>query len=47
MKMPTCCETEMNSVYETTKFMEAHCGVCGDVVYVKKEAAQKPQLIDD
>ena len=47
MKMPTCCDSEMRSEYETTKFMEAHCGVCGDVVFVKKESIQKPQLIDD
>jgi transcription elongation factor Elf1 len=47
MKMPRCCEKEMSSVYETSKFMEAHCGICGDVVYVKKEAVQKPELLDD
>jgi hypothetical protein len=47
MKMPTCCGREMVPVYDTSKFVEAHCGLCGDVVYVKKESAQKPELLDD
>lgn len=47
MKMPTCCNREMSSVFETAKFMEAQCRVCGDVVYVKKEDVQRPQMLDD
>lgn len=32
---------------ETPKFWEAHCDLCGDVVYVKKDRVEKPQLLDD
>ncbi len=46
-KIPKCCGSEMRPVMETTKFLEVHCGVCGDIVYIKKEAAKKPQMLDD
>ncbi len=32
---------------ETVKFFEAHCDLCGDVVYVKKDKAARPQMLDD
>ncbi len=32
---------------ETPKFLEASCGVCGDVVYIKKDKTEKPQMLDD
>jgi hypothetical protein len=37
----------MKPVMETGKFLEAHCEVCGDVVYVKKESIVRPQMLDD
>ena len=47
MELPRCCEREMRVTAETGKFVEAHCDLCGDVVYIKKTAVVKPQLLDD
>ena len=47
MKMPRCCEREMKVTVETSKFLETQCEVCGDVVYIKKDNALKPQMLDD
>lgn len=46
-KIPKCCGREMKPVMETTKFLEVDCEVCKDVVYIKKESANKPQMLDD
>ncbi len=46
-KIPRCCGREMIPVMETTKFLEVGCEICRDVVYVKKESAVKPQMLDD
>ncbi len=46
-KLPKCCNRDMRLGLETAKFFEAHCDLCGDVVYVKKESAAKPQMLDD
>lgn len=32
---------------EVGRFIEAKCGECGDVVYVKKYSVAKPVMIDD
>jgi len=32
---------------ETVKFLETQCDLCGDVVYLKKEKIERPQLLDD
>ena len=47
MSIPRCCEREMRVAMETVKFLETHCDLCGDVVYVKKDKLPKPQLLDD
>ena len=47
MSLPRCCEKEMKIVMETGKFLEAHCEVCSDVVYVKKSTGARPQMLDD
>ncbi|MBS3050996.1 MAG: hypothetical protein J4400_02520 [Candidatus Aenigmarchaeota archaeon] len=46
-QIPTCCGRDMQPNMETPKFVEMNCEVCGDVVYVKKERAEKPQMLDD
>lgn len=46
-KLPKCCGREMKLNIETVKFFEAQCGSCGDVVYLKKDRAEKPQMLDD
>lgn len=35
MRLPVCCGSEMTSVTELGRFVEAVCDSCGDVVYVK------------
>ncbi len=45
--IPVCCNRKMNIVIETTKFYEAHCDKCSDVVYVKKDDIEKPIILDD
>lgn len=47
MRLPTCCGKEMQLAMETFKFLEVHCNACGDVVYLKKERAERPQMLDD
>lgn len=47
LQVPTCCGREMQQNMETPKFVEMNCGVCGDVVYVKKDRAERPQMLDD
>lgn len=47
MPMPICCGKEMKITIETGKFIEAECKECGDVVYVKKDSFERPQMIDD
>ena len=46
-KMPKCCGREMKISIETPRFIELQCEKCGDIVYVKKDAAQKPVMLDD
>lgn len=42
-----CCGMEMKKRADTLLFEEYECSKCGDVVYVRKKAAAKPQMIDD
>ncbi|MFA4819485.1 MAG: hypothetical protein WC613_00835 [Candidatus Aenigmatarchaeota archaeon] len=46
-KLPKCCGREMKMNMETVKFLETQCDLCGDVVYLKKEKIERPQLLDD
>ena len=46
-KPPKCCGETMMVGMDTGKFLEVVCTHCGDVVYLKKDTAQKPQMIDD
>jgi hypothetical protein len=32
---------------DTKLYMEARCGKCGDVVYIKKDKSPKPVMLDD
>jgi len=45
--MPNCCGAEMSVNIELGRFIEAVCGRCGDVVYIKKRSLATPQMIDD
>ncbi len=45
--MPVCCGKNMKVKLETFKFLEVVCEKCGDIVYLKKGAEYKPQLLDD
>ena len=47
MSLPICCGKEMKISMEVGRFIEAKCDECGDVVYVKKYAIQKPIMLDD
>lgn len=47
MQAPKCCGREMRPNMETPKFLEMGCDICGDVVYVKKDRAERPQMLDD
>lgn len=47
MELPECCGSAMQSSMELGRFLEAKCARCGDVIYVKRYSAAKPQLIDD
>lgn len=47
MDVPKCCGEKMEKLIETSRFAEMECSVCGDVVFVKKDKTEKPQLIDD
>ena len=42
-----CCGKEMRITIETSRFIETECEQCGDVVYIKKGDAEKPQMLDD
>ena len=46
-ELPVCCGNKMSARLELGRFVEVHCSTCGDVVYVKKYAPQKPVLLDD
>ena len=46
-RIPGCCGREMNVQMDLGRFWEAHCDVCGDVVYLKKTETPKPHMIDD
>lgn len=47
LNTPKCCGREMKINIETTRFIELQCEKCGDVIYVKKDNAQKPVMLDD
>ncbi len=47
MPLPKCCGSHMRVNVETSKFVEVRCGICGDVVFVKKDDSSTPQLLDD
>lgn len=47
MERIRCCGKEMRLKAETLQFQEYYCEKCGDVVYVKKAVAARPQMIDD
>ena len=42
-----CCNKPMKKNLETSRFIEMQCQHCGDVIYVKKDIAQKPVMLDD
>lgn len=37
----------MKITVETARFYEVGCLECGDTVFIRKQEAEKPQLIDD
>jgi hypothetical protein len=45
--IPKCCGRTMRIELETATSYEAHCGDCGDVIYIKKEKSTKPTMLDD
>ena len=45
--LPTCCGSSMKVKIETSTYIEVECKKCGDIVYVKKDKATKPLMIDD
>lgn len=47
MKLPKCCGKDMYITVETTRFYEVQCNECGDTVFIRKEGALKPQMLDD
>jgi len=47
MDLPMCCGKSMKVRLETFKFLGVACDRCGDIVYLKKQANAKPQMIDD
>lgn len=47
MKIPECCGETMRIDADSGKFVEVICVHCGDRVYLKKSAMQRPQIIDD
>ena len=46
-KAPECCGQQMNVRTDMGRFLEVFCEVCKDSIYVKKQDAAKPQMIDD
>lgn len=47
MELPVCCGKQMSSNLELGRFVEVQCEKCGDIVYVKKYASQRPVMLDD
>ena len=47
MLVPKCCGSDMSINVETGKFLEVQCRMCGDVVFVKKNDTNRPQMLDD
>lgn len=47
MKLPSCCQQEMQVRLESPRFIEAICQKCKDTVFIKKRTDFRPQLIDD
>ena len=47
MPLPICCGKEMKISMEVGRFIETKCVNCGDIVYIKKYAQQKPVMLDD
>ena len=45
--VPKCCGKRMRVNLETTRFIEAWCDVCDDIVYIKKDEIKGPQMLDD
>ncbi len=37
----------MQATLETARFIEVWCDVCDDMVYIKKDDVNGPQLLDD
>ena len=46
-KFPQCCGHDMRIKTDLGKFLEVCCDVCSDVIYVRKQDASKPQMLDD
>lgn len=47
MKLPQCCKQPMDLKNNMGKFVEAHCNICGDIIYIKRHEMTKPQMLDD
>jgi len=47
MSLPKCCGSQMKINVETSRFVEVQCEMCGDVVFVKKNDSDAPQMLDD
>ena len=47
VRLPSCCGHAMKIKTDLGKFMEIHCEVCNDVIYIKKQDVAKPQMLDD
>lgn len=44
---PACCGERMTVGAEGRRLLELVCAQCGEIVYVKKLGADRPQMIDD
>lgn len=42
-----CCGKEMEIKMDIGKFLEVHCSICNDTIYIKKPEMPKPQMLDD
>ena len=47
IRFPSCCGQPMKIKTDLGRFMEIHCEVCNDIIYLKKQDAAKPQMLDD
>jgi hypothetical protein len=47
MNTPKCCGKNMKVSLVGPKFMELQCMKCADVVFVRKDEVEKPQMLDD